>query len=175
MPTHPTRVATREEAIQKLGAMISGIHFAMLTTHDEQGHLHSRPMAAQQVEFDGTLWFLTSNSSLKTRQIAKDKRVNLSYADPSEHRFVSVSGTAELSHHQGRIHELWQPAFRIWFPQGENDPDIALIKVQVEDAEYWDTHSSAMVHLFGFMKATLTGERPAPDELSENEKLNLAG
>src|SRR3954453_22106338 len=96
-----TGIATsREEAIRKLGEMIHGIQFAMLTTHDDRGNLHSRPMATQQAGFDGTLWFLTGHSTAKSHQIEKDQHVNISYADPQHHRYISISGTAEILNDQ---------------------------------------------------------------------------
>jgi general stress protein 26 len=35
----------------------------MLTTVDSEGHLHSRPMAVQEMAFDGDLWFFTGKGT----------------------------------------------------------------------------------------------------------------
>ena len=37
------------------------------------------------------------------------------------------------------IHEAWKPTFKIWFPEGADDPNIVLLHVKGEDAEYWDS------------------------------------
>ena len=68
--------------VQKLGELIKGIRVAMLTTVDSEGCLHSRPMATQDAEFDGTLWFFTEADSLKIHELERDRHVNLSYANP---------------------------------------------------------------------------------------------
>jgi hypothetical protein len=60
--------------------------------------------------------------------------------------------------------------YRAWFPDGLDDPDLALLKVTVEQAEYWDSSSSMMVHLAGFVKALATGQ---PYAAGENEKIDL--
>jgi general stress protein 26 len=96
--------------------------------------------------------------------------VNIGYAKPDSQRYVSVSGTAGLVHDQAKIKELWNPIFKALFPQGLEDPDLARLKVSVEQAEYWDSPSAKVVALIGFVKVLATGERP---EIGENEKIDL--
>ncbi len=160
---------TREEAVKKLRDLIEDIDTAMMTTIDG-GVLRSRPMQTQEAEFNGDLWFFTSSETHKTEEIEKDNRVNVSYSKPSGNIYVSVSGTAEIVRDQRKIEELWNPAYRAWFPEGLDDPNLILLKINVEQAEYWDSSSSAVVHLYGFVKALATGERAKG---GENEKINL--
>ena len=47
---------------------------AMLTVHDEGGTLASRPMACQQADPDGTLWFLAFSDSEKAEEIRRARR-----------------------------------------------------------------------------------------------------
>ena len=58
------------------------------------------------------------------------------------------------------IHEHWQETMRTWFPNGKDDPDLALIKVTPEYGEYWDAPSSTMLHAYGYAKAAMTGKPP---------------
>lgn len=160
---------TRQESIKKLSDLIKDIEFAMLTTIDG-GHLRSRPMQTQDVEFDGDLWFFTSSKTHKTDEIEKDNRVNVSYAAPDSNTYVSVSGTAEIVKNREKIDEYWSDILKAWFPEGKDSPDLVLLKVKVEQAEYWDAPSSTIVQIAGFLKALATGERA---EGGENEKINL--
>jgi len=161
---------TREEAIVKLNDLIKDIDFAMLTTVDTDGVLRSRPMSTQEAEFDGTLWFFTSDKTHKIEEIEKDNRVNLSYAAPSDNAYVSVSGTAEIVKDKAKMEELWNPILKAWFPKGLDDPTICLLKVTAEQAEYWDSSSGTIVQVVGFVKAMVTGQRA---DGGENEKINL--
>jgi general stress protein 26 len=161
---------TREEAIEKLNGLIEDIDFAMLTTVDTDGVLRSRPMSTQEVEFDGTLWFFTSDKTHKVEEIEKDNRVNASYAEPKDNVYVSVSGTASIVRDKAKMEELWNPILKAWFPKGLDDPNICLLKVDVEQAEYWDSPSSTLVQVAGFVKAMVTGQRANG---GENEKINL--
>ena len=159
-----------DSPVHKLGTLIKDIKFAMLTTVDDDGNLRSRPMATQNSEFDGELWFFTKASAPKVHEVEHEQHVNVSYAHPKDQRYVSISGKAQLVHDEHKKHELWTPAMKAWFPQGPEDPEIGLLKITAHQAEYWETPSSAVVHLAGFVKATLTGTAYHP---GENEKLTL--
>jgi general stress protein 26 len=163
-------MSTKQNDAEKLIKLIKGIRVAMLTTQDEDGSLRSRPMETQpEKEFDGTLWFFTHASTHKTQEIERDQHVNLSYAEPSDNRYVSVSGRARLVREKEKISELWSPILKAWFPRGKDDPETALLKVDVDKAEYWDAPSSTIVKLAGFAKALVTGKEYNP---GQNRKLN---
>ncbi len=162
---------TTSDDLQKLREMVKDIDFCMLTTVDEDGHLHSRPMSVNgEIDPDGDLWFFTYGSSHKVAEIGKAPRVNASFAKPEDYRFVSMSGVADLVRDRAKIEELWKPQFKIWFPEGVDTPDIALLRINVEKAEYWDNPSSKIVQAFSFVKALVTGAEP---DLGENKKLEL--
>ncbi len=160
------------ENIQKLENMIKGIKFAMLTTIDSDGALRSRPMACQEVEFDGDLWFFTNKTSGKIHSIVSDQQVNVTFVSPDDNRFVSISGRADIVDDRDKEKELWNPILKAWFPEGLDDPNLVLIRVEAEGAEYWDSPSSKVVQLVGFTKAILTGEASRPSK-SEHQKISL--
>lgn len=91
-------------------------------------------------------------------EIAADSRVNVAYSKPDDNTYVSVSGTGSISKDRAKIEELWSPILKAWFPDGLEDPKICLLKVQVEEAEYWDAPSSKIVQIAGFIKALATGQ-----------------
>lgn len=160
-----------EEPIKKLGELIQDVDVAMLVTIDE-GYLRSRPMSTQDTEFDGNLWFFTNLRDHKIGEIEKDNRVNLSYAKPDDNIYVSVSGTVELVRDRAKIDELWSPLYNAWFKGGKDDPNIVLLKVAVEKAEYWDYSAGALVQLAGLIKSVVTGEKLA-DKDQNNKTINL--
>jgi general stress protein 26 len=147
------QTSDRQESIAKLNELIKDIEVAMLTTYEQDGSLHSRPMATQKIEFDGVLWFFTRASSHKVQEVERDHHVNVAYSAADKQRFVSVSGMARLVKDRQKMEELWNPAYKAWFPDGLDDSDLALLKVTVEHAEYWDSPSSFVAHALGFAKA----------------------
>jgi general stress protein 26 len=167
-----TETKSREEQLQKLNELVTDIKFAMFTTAEPDGTLRSRPMATQKAEFSGDLYFFTKEHSPKVDQIEQDRHVNVAYANPEKQHYVSMSGTARVITDRVKMEELWTPELKAWFPQGLEDPELALLKVNVSQAEYWDSPNSTIVHLYGLAKAAITGQ-PAGNEVSDNEKVNL--
>jgi general stress protein 26 len=167
---HPNLI----EDIEKLGSLIKDIKVAMLTTVDEKGRMHSRPMMTQQVEFDGDLWFLTSASSHKMAELNWNRQVHLTYASAEKNRFISVTGTGQIIRDPHRAKQLWSPLYRAWFPKGLSDPDLVLLKVEVDQAEYWEATSTTVAQVIGFAKAVATGKRHK-GEATEHKKIDLAG
>ncbi len=155
------------EDAKKIWSLIEHARFAMLVTEDG-GHLRGRPMAASQEGFDGTLWFFTRASSHKVSEVEQDERVCVTYANPGKQDYVSLSGRARLVRDRGEIDRRWSEILKAWFPQGKNDPDVALLEVSVERAEYWDALNSTVVQVYGYVKAALTGRTP---EMGENRKV----
>jgi general stress protein 26 len=150
---------TNKAKIDRLAREIRGIRVAMMTSISRDGTLHSRPMVPQEKDFDGELWFFTGQDTVKVDEIQANDRVNVAFVSPTDNRYVSVSGRAEIRRDPKKIQELWSPALKAWFPKGKDDPNIVLLHVQPEVAQYWDAASSSLVQIAGFVKALVTGER----------------
>lgn len=166
-----SKAVTQEDKLAKLREIVKAVDICMLTTVDERGDLHSRPMSNNRdVEFNGDLWFFTYGSSHKIDEVGRVPKVNASFADVDGQLYASLTGQAEVVRDRAKIEELWKPELRAWFPEGVDTPDIALLKVTVERAEYWDGSQSIVAHAVSFVSSLVTGE---PVQLGENEKIEL--
>ena len=163
---------TREERMAKLRELIADIETAQLVTMDTDGVMRSRPMATQQIDEEAELWFFTTDYSAKVDNVLVHPEVCVTYADPAKNSYVSVSGKAELVRDREKMRQMWRPILKAWFPQGVDDPDLALLRVDIVDAQYWDSTSSKLVNLFGLIKALATGESAA-GKVGENEKVEV--
>jgi general stress protein 26 len=161
-------MAGTSEETQKVAALLKGKRIAMLTTTDVDGTFASRPMALQEVEFDGDLWFFTDRDSTAVAQIHHRPAVNVTVADSSE--WVSLNGTASVVEDPAKKQELWNTVVGAWFPDGPDADHIVLLKVEAESAEYWDTPGGRLASAFSFAKAKATGK---PYSGGENEKVEL--
>jgi general stress protein 26 len=148
--------------------MVKGIHIAMMTTVASDGSMSSRPMAVQQkpdfAASGGTLWFLTRSTSDKVGEIAHDRHVTLSFAEPKDSKYITLKGRASVSQDRGKIKELWNPMYTAWFPQGEDDPEIAVLRVEVNEGEFWEASSSKLVMMAKYVAAAVTGGKVAVGE-----------
>lgn len=165
-------IRSQENTLAKLKDLIDDIKIASLVTMEPDGTLRGRPMATQEMDKEAELWFFTNDYSALADSVLLQPQVCLSYAAPDKNRYVSVSGSAELVCDPDKIKELWKPIFKAWFPQGIDDPDLALLRVDVVSAQYWDGTSNKLIQLFGMLKAIATGES-ASRIVGESEKLTV--
>ena len=147
-----------DTGIARLNDMMADIQIAMMTSVGEDGNLHSRPMAALDVCDDGTVCFFTSAATSAAYESTENCRVNVSYVDARRSVYLSISGVASVSDDRKRIHELWDPRVSAWFPKGLDDPDLRLLCVQIERAEYWDVTTNALSLLVGYARKAITGK-----------------
>ncbi|WP_410770332.1 pyridoxamine 5'-phosphate oxidase family protein [Fontibacillus sp. BL9] len=143
-----------QEAIEKVRDLIKGIDTAMLTTVTGEG-LVSRPMKTQEVEFDGDLWFLTKKDTNKYREILQNPTVNVAYVDKS---YVSIRGEAELVQSPDKVREFWNVAYEKLLETSSDDPNLVLIKVKADTAEYWETGNPVKMVMRLFSKLTGAGK-----------------
>ena len=159
----------RNEAQAKLWAMIKDIKVAMLTSWDGQ-QMHSRPMHGYQEEFEGRIYFFIKQASGKTAEIGRFDKINLAYADIAHNNYVSIAGAGRIVTDRARMEKYWSPMVSAWFPKGLDDPDLALLEVDVDSAQYWDSTDSTMRYLWEVATANLTGREP---DMGDTAKLDL--
>lgn len=155
--------------LAKLGDLIDGIKVATLTTHAVDGSLVSRPLPTLEYSDGGELVFFTGADSQKIDDLRKKADVNVSYANPSKQSYVSVRGEASLDRDQATIDELWSPAFNVYFREGKDDPNIAVLRIRVRDAMYWDSSDNFIGQAIDFAKAAMTHD---PSKMGEHGKLS---
>jgi general stress protein 26 len=133
--------------------------------------MRSRPLQTLQADDEGRLWFFVSASSPKIEEMRREHgEVCVSYADADKQDYASISGRGELVREREMMQALWSPWVKVWFPNGLDDPDLALLCVHIEKAEYWDSPGSAVRRLYGLIKARATGDT---DALGESRKLRV--
>jgi len=145
-------MAEVSDPIARLNELISGIPVAILTTQRPDGSLHSCPMMTYPADTSGVLWFLAGDHSEKAEAIRTSQQVNLSYADAATQRYISVSGFCELIRDRAFARQLWHPEYASWFRGGIDDPTLILMKVDIQQAEYWDASHGRMMPLLGFTR-----------------------
>ncbi len=152
----------KADDISRLVELTRDIRVAMLTTFPSGRPPHARPMYTTGLEaetFDGVLWFMSGADSVKNDELRQNPDVLLTYAAPESNRYVAVYGTARVEKNPDKARELWNVHAKAWFPEGPDDPNLTLIAVTVQSAEYWDgpSHVSYLLHL---LKAVATGNPP---------------
>ncbi|MCC9658367.1 pyridoxamine 5'-phosphate oxidase family protein [Rhodopirellula halodulae] len=148
---------------KKLIDLIQDFDNSMLVTKTDDGGLDARPMAIAEATEDGHIWFVTSRNSGKIAELMLDRDVAVTMQ--SSNKFVTLSGECRVIDDRSKINELWKEAWKVWFPEGKNDPDITLLRVEPERGEYWDNSGlSGINYLIKAGTAYVKGERAETDE-----------
>ena len=168
-----TETTTQSNARKLLWELVKDIQFAMFTTRAD-GRLRSRPMTTQNSEVDerASLWFFMSRGSEAVNDIGADPVVNVAYADPGRDAYVSISGEAAVVEDREKKEQLWSKLAEAWFPGGAGDPDLALVEVRIEDAEYWDVKESKVTQLFKMARAAVVSDPPTG--MGEHGEVHMA-
>jgi general stress protein 26 len=149
-PEENHRDLTGTEAGKKIRQLAEKSGNCFFCTSIRTGQRFStRPMAVQQVDEDGTCWFLSAKDSHKNSHIAQDPSVQLLFRGSDYSDFLTMYGKATVSDDPHMIRKLWNPILKTWFTEGENDPRISVIRFTPEDCYYWDTKHGQLV---GFAK-----------------------
>jgi general stress protein 26 len=156
----------KQDEIETLRELIKDIDTAMLTTATEEG-LVSRPMKTQEVEFDGDLWFFTKKETNKYNEILHNQDVNVAYVSKS---YVSVRGRAEIVEDLDKKKELWSKVYEKIMQTSYDDPNVILIKVNVEAAEYWE--GGNLIKKIVFYYKRMTGQSSKSVDINETLELN---
>ena len=159
------------DAKKRFVRILKQFHAGMLVTRSEDGSLHSRPMIVADIADEKDVYFVTKLDSGKVDEIKSDPTVNVSFQGGND--YLSLSGQASCHHDPAKLRELWNEAWKVWFPDGPDDPEIVLIKVDSQCGEYWDNSGLNLARfLFETGTAYFTGTTPDfPEEM--NQKVAL--
>ena len=150
---------TTTETTKRLIDLLKGFSTAMLITHGDKD-LHARPMAVADVTEDVEIWFVSGDDTAKIHEIVEDTRAHV-VCQKDHSAYLSLSGTASVIKDRLRVGELWKEAFRVWFPDGKDDPNLVLIRFRPSKAEFWDnTGFNRIAYMWESAKAYVTGKPP---------------
>jgi general stress protein 26 len=153
--------------VERAWELMKKIGFAMLVTHDGD-KLRARPMSAFLERDNNAIYFLTDARRHKDEEIARHPSVNLSFADTSGQKYVSLTGTAEISNDRSRIKDLFSTPAKAWW-DSPDDPNIRLLTITPDDAEFWDSPGTVISYV-KMAAAAATGSRP---DIGVNRKVGM--
>jgi general stress protein 26 len=141
----------------------------MLTTLSAN-RLRSRPMHALPDRDAGCLWFVTDQRGAKEDEIRVAPDVCLAFADTRSNTYLSMTGRATMMCDADKARELWSSEAQAWWPKGPSDPEVRVLRVVPDTAEYWDTRGNSIIVALKLAAARLSGNQP---DLGENKKVDL--
>lgn len=146
----------KAEQITLIEGIINEVKYAMMTTitFDEK-HLHACPMTTNKNELENAkIWFIGDKTTETVKDIQKNPQVNLSYVSADQKNFVSINGTAKLVNDKAKLDELWSPIYAAFYEHGKDDPNVQIICVECNGAQYW-TSGNSVINMFKLASAAL--------------------
>lgn len=158
---------------ERFQELVKEFDTAMLVTRTADDRLEARPMAIVEVEETNDLWFLTSAETRKVDEILSDPRAQVVCQDERD-KYLSVGGTARIVHDRAKVEAVWKEPYKVWFPEGKDDPRIVLINFRPQEGEYWDNRGANKLRLLAdAVRAYASGERPRGDDPDTHGRLQL--
>ena len=155
----------QSDPIEAVAHLIEGVPIAVLTSCDEHGSMHSRPVATQNLLFDGELWFFNTRGSRLVANLQVHPQVNLGYAHGGRHTYVSITGRAAVIDDLQQVRMLWRLIYPTRFPHGAEDPDLALVRITITHANSWEPSGHSLIHPDGLIPEWM----PVDDALGIDE------
>jgi general stress protein 26 len=153
--------------------LIKDTRFCMLAHRHGDGSLHSHPLTTQNKTLaeDGLLYFFVGKSSEVGQRLQQDGNVNLAYANPDKDTWVSVTGTARVTNDMAKKKELFNTMAKAWFPDGPEDPNMELVEVHIDEAEYWNVKENKLLQLLKMGTSAVTGH--PPKKMGEHQEVRF--
>jgi general stress protein 26 len=141
----------------------------MLVTATGTG-MRARPMHALPDRDAGCIWFVTDRRGAKDDEIKVGPVVCLAFADTDSNTYLSITGGAEVLHDVGKAEESWSNEAQAWWPKGPTDPEVRVLRVVPDNAEFWDTRGNSITVALKLAAARMTGQ---PPDLGENKNVRM--
>ena len=160
-----TEAANPQEVAAKFLDKLKSSPFVMLGLDSDRQH--SEPMTAQ-IDDDqpNTLFFFAG----KDNRAAKGGPAMAQFASKGHDFFACLAGEVTATQDRAEIDKLWNKQAEAYFPQGKEDPNLTLLRFDLDSAELWE----ADVSLTGKIKMLFGGTIKA-DESSSHAVVGSVG
>jgi len=106
---------------------------------------HTRPMTAQFEQERGPIWFFASKENSMVEALGDgDARAVATFASKGHDIFATIHGRLSMDLDRAVVDRLWNRYVAAWFERGKDDPKLALLRLDAENAEIWIDASSVI-------------------------------
>ena len=130
-------MADTQEIRQHFWKKLSDSPFMMVGL--EGAGQHSEPLTAQLDEDQvDTIYFFIG----KDNRLAKGGSAMAQFVSRGHDFFACLKGRIRQDNDRAMIDKLWNKQVEAWFPGGKEDPNLALLRLDIDSAELWETDIS---------------------------------
>lgn len=148
---------SRDDAETRLWKALEDTRIGMLGLPGD----HMQPMTGFRDDTDGSVWFFTRDDTDLARRAAVDpQKAMFCLISKDRELYACVGGRLSLSRERARVERFWNPVVAAWYPEGRDDPALALLRLEPEDAQVWLSTKGPVRFAWEVAKANVTGREP---------------
>lgn len=147
-----------EAAREKIKEIGQSIRTCLMLTSLHQRPIPSRPMAIQEIDDEGFIYFFSRKDSEKVNELRHSDEMQLVFVNEGSSEYMTLHGKAEIFRDQQVIDKLYSIFANTWF-EGKEDPNLTIIRFSPLEGNYWDTKHGKVVQLAGIFLGALTGKQ----------------
>jgi len=128
------------------------------------GHEHSEPLTAMldKDQVDRIYFFIG-----RSNRLARGGPAMAQFVSKGQDYFACLSGIASIDNDRSMIDKLWSKQVESWFPGGKDDPSLALLRFDIDDAKLWEADMSPVGRI-----RMLFGAKVEPDEEGNHARVS---
>ena len=146
----------KNKGLEKLREYLTDIDVVMLATRLNKIPVNICPMALQEMDDQGDLWFVARKDSDHYKDIEHDNRIQLIATNHDNGTYLSIYGNATHTFSEEKLNEFWGSSLKHRFTD-KNDPNLVLLNVNVETVKYWDVKNDISETIFQDDKGKYSG------------------
>jgi general stress protein 26 len=154
MSTDPTNIPDVKKRLWKAIDERHGTGMLGLMDSDQ----HFRPMTAFVEEGDGQIWFFTRKDTDLAQAVAGDGMAM--FVVQTNDLQACLGGRLTETFDRVRMDKYWNSVVAAWYPNGKDDANLTMLRLDLEDAEVW---ISANPVRFAWEIAKANATHRAPD------------
>ncbi|MDP3175619.1 MAG: pyridoxamine 5'-phosphate oxidase family protein [Phenylobacterium sp.] len=156
----------RSEAEKRLWNEFGGHRTVMLGL--DGGDAHFQPMTAFAEPDSGTIWFYARADGDLARHAGGGQAATMILQTKDLH--ACLDGQLSVQADRARIDKYWSPVVAAWYPEGKDDPNLTMLRLDAADAQLWITEAGPVKFMWEIVKANATKSTP---DLGERTDISL--
>ena len=163
---------TEAELQDRLWKEMEKARYGMLGLVGRKPAEHFQPMTAFAEQENGRIWFFsrTDTELAKAAELGGEAMFTIQAKDQGFQ--ACIHGQLATHFDQQRMERFWNPVVAAWYPEGQNDPRLTLLRFDAQDAQVWLSETNPLTFGFQIVKANLTGHEP---DVGESAPIDMRG
>ena len=159
---------TAEHVVAVAKATLDTADFCFLTTQGESEPTSTRLMQHFKPDADLTVWFGTSLTSRKVREIRRNPRVTVACLDPTRPAYAVLVGTVTIEELTEQWRRYWREDWQTFWPEGPSGRDYVPLRFTCERVEVL---SFAVGHCAGALRLARGRGGPSRGRVAAGRRL----